>query len=1089
MGKKPLVVKMPRIQKEILACLQCGYCIEVCEAHAQTPWESVTPRGKIYYLTQLDKKNMMDKLLNRKVEAGDDFADAIYKCTGCGNCEEVCHAGLELVSFWERIRAWLVDLEVGPLPAHKKLTERISVNRNPYGEDPASRDAWWPENVERAAVPDVIMFAGCTGSYRMQHIPKAGVEVLDRAGVKQNCLGPDEYCCTSPALRTGVKTLTRKSADHVVNKADGMGAKDMIMTCSGCFKTVSTDFGDHYSKAGQEVYHFTQYINKLMTSKKLAFNHPMNAKVTYHDPCHLGRHSKVFDEPRNVLKRIKGVQLVEMDKNKENSRCCGAGGGYKSAFNDFAVNIAIERIKDAEEVGAEIIATACPFCVLNLSAGAKNMGSKVKVMDISEILLKVTAPVEEEVAPPASVAVVEVPEPVVALVVETPPVAEIVEEKPVVEEVMWKVQEETPEEVVEVVTEEIMWKVDDEVPQEEPASEAEEEIIEEFIEEIVEEEPVDEYLYVNEELLEEEPIDAEYIEEEIVEEFVAEEIIEEEPVAAYEYVEPLEEVVEEEEDDSEYEEKVDDDIFMEERPEDDAELKLRRRLWWGGYRYRRHYGKENANLAYIRAKVAVFVSEEKDDATDEALKNRGWTVLRFMEDKITDARREANRVMAAVDKNLILKVADDHMDKDILRKESADDSADLKIRRRLWSRGYRYWKTYGEEKITIAFPSAKVAAFVSKRANDSVDESLRAKGWTVMRFIEKTVTDGRKEAYEIMDAVDRSLGLTVVAGGSDEDVLREETEEDSAELRLRRRLWSRGYKYRKSYGLYNITIAFPQTKVAVLVGPEKDDLVDRALGAEGWTVLRYMEDDITDARKEADEVMDTINRNLFLMAGADEHDAEVHKEWTPYDSAELKLRRRLWWNGYRYRRHYGEEDIHVAYIGAKVAVFVSKEIDDALDESLEMKDWAVMRFMEDDITDAWKEAEEVMDAVDDSLGMDMYDLAYLLVDTPELRLRRAVWNKRLRYRRNYGRDKIDVAFVRWRVAVFVDEDGLRKPVDDSLSHRGWTVLRYRASDITDGKKQAEEISAIVKGNKREQQKPKKKAKASVKKKAPAKKKT
>jgi len=373
----------------------CGYCIDVCEAHAQTPWESVTARGKIYYLNQLDKKGtgMMDKLLNREVELSPDFVDAMYKCTGCGNCEAICHAKIELVALWEKIRTWMVQEDVAPLPAHKKLAERIAEGGNPYGEPKSKRDAWWPENVKRATPPDVIFFAGCTGSYRMQDIPKASVTVLDRAGIKMNCLGGDEICCTSPALRTGVNTLTMKASETVVTKADAMGAKDMVMSCAGCFKTVSTNFGDYYSKTGQNVYHLTQYVDNLIKERKLPLNHEFKAKVTYHDPCHLGRHSGVFEEPRNILKKIKGLEFVEMERNRENSRCCGAGGGYKSAFNDFAVNIAAERIKDAEAVGAEVIATACPFCVLNLKAGAKKIGSKVRVMDISEILLQVTAPI------------------------------------------------------------------------------------------------------------------------------------------------------------------------------------------------------------------------------------------------------------------------------------------------------------------------------------------------------------------------------------------------------------------------------------------------------------------------------------------------------------------------------------------------------------------------------------------------------------------------------------------------------------------------------------------------------------------------
>lgn len=430
------MVRMPRIQKEMLSCLQCGYCIDVCEAHEQSPWESVTPRGKIYYLTQLDRKNPMDKLLGRKVELSPEFVDAMYKCTGCGNCEAVCHAEIELVAFWEKLRAWMVDEGVAPLPAHKKLAKSISKNHNPYGESPAERDAWWPKEVKRAEVPDTIFFAGCTGSYRMQYIPAAGVRVLDRAGVKMNVLGDKEWCCTSPAIRTGVRDLTMDAANTVVSKADAVGAKDMVMTCSGCYKTISKDFDDYYSKTGQNVSHFTQYAEKLIKEKKLPLNHEFKAKVTYHDPCHLGRHAGVFDAPRNVLKKVKGIELVEMYRNRENSRCCGAGGGYKSAFNDLAVNVAADRVRDAEEVGAEIIVTACPFCVLNLKAGVKQAGSNIKVMDISEILLKVTEPIVPEVKEEVKAPKVEPkPEPVVEVVV-APAVEVVCETVTVVEEVI-----------------------------------------------------------------------------------------------------------------------------------------------------------------------------------------------------------------------------------------------------------------------------------------------------------------------------------------------------------------------------------------------------------------------------------------------------------------------------------------------------------------------------------------------------------------------------------------------------------------------------------------------------------------------------
>lgn len=390
------MIKMPRIQKELDACLQCGYCISSCEAHNQTPWESVTPRGKIYYLNQLDKANSMDGLLKREVSLNPYFVDAMYKCTGCGNCEVVCHANIHLVEFWEKIRTWMAEEGAGPMPAHKAMAKKVAECHNPYGEPDSARGNWWPKDVDKAEVPDVIFFAGCTGSYRQPGVPQNGVRVLDRAGVKMNILGSDEWCCTSPLLRTGNNKYSLESAKKIVEKADGMGAKDMVMTCSGCYKTVSTDFGKYYAKAGQNVYHFVQYVEKLIAARKLPLNHEFKAKVTYHDPCHLGRHMGVFDAPRNVLKKIKGIELVEMDLCREKSRCCGAGGGYKSQYNEFAVDIAAARIRDAEATGAEILVTCCPFCVINLTQGAKKIGSKIKVMDLSEILLQVTAPIEKQ---------------------------------------------------------------------------------------------------------------------------------------------------------------------------------------------------------------------------------------------------------------------------------------------------------------------------------------------------------------------------------------------------------------------------------------------------------------------------------------------------------------------------------------------------------------------------------------------------------------------------------------------------------------------------------------------------------------------
>lgn len=388
--------RMPWIEEALNACVQCGYCISGCQAHRQTPWESDTPRGKIYYINQIGNKSALDGQLGRVATLNPYFVDAMYKCSGCGTCEAVCHAKIHLVELWEEVRKWLVEEGVAPLPVHKGMHDKVVKVHNPYGGDPAKRGDWWPKEVPRYTPCDVVFFAGCTGSYRQQHIPQIGVRILDRAGVKMNILGPDEWCCTSPLLRTGDESQSLECAEHVVEAADGLGAKDMVMTCSGCYKTISTDFGRFYACVQQNVYHFTQYAENLINAKKLVITRPFEHKVTYHDPCHLGRHMGVYDAPRNIMKKIAGLELVEMTHNRVNSMCCGAGGGYKSQFNNFAVRIASDRVREAEATGAEYLVTACPFCVTNLSQGAAAIGSKIKVVDLADILYEVTEPVQTE---------------------------------------------------------------------------------------------------------------------------------------------------------------------------------------------------------------------------------------------------------------------------------------------------------------------------------------------------------------------------------------------------------------------------------------------------------------------------------------------------------------------------------------------------------------------------------------------------------------------------------------------------------------------------------------------------------------------
>lgn len=381
--------KITEIEKDLDACLQCGYCRDTCPVYGQIGWESSTPRGKVYYLRQIARKSPVDRLLRRTPKIDDKFVERMFQCTSCAACEHNCHVEIDFAHLWEEAKEWLIDQGYGPMEAHKKIRERVEQKRNPYDEPKEKRAAWLPPDIKLSPNPEVVFFTGCTEAYRMQPLAVATAKLLDKAGVEFNILGEDEWCCGSPLLRTGQKSPVRDAlAPHNVREMDKRGWKAMVTACAGCFNTMKNDYPRLTGKPSYKLYHVSEYLEKLIKEGKLKFTKEYKKKVAYHDPCHLGRHAKVYDAPRNVLKAIPGLQLMETKAEKEDSQCCGAGGGFKSAFNDMAEEVAAERVKQFVAAGAEVIATSCPFCQVNLNAGAKRAGLDIKTMDVVQIALQ-----------------------------------------------------------------------------------------------------------------------------------------------------------------------------------------------------------------------------------------------------------------------------------------------------------------------------------------------------------------------------------------------------------------------------------------------------------------------------------------------------------------------------------------------------------------------------------------------------------------------------------------------------------------------------------------------------------------------------
>lgn len=224
---------------------------------------------------------------------------------------------------------------------------------------------------------EMIYFRGCVAREKLNNISEATEEILKAADINYKLL-ENESCCGSFLLRTG---FVEDAVEVMENRLKEIENEKILVSCAGCYRTFKKDYPEILG-VELDVVHTSQFFNELIETQKLKVDF-LDETVTYHDPCHLGRHLEEYDAPRKILNKI--TNLVEMQRNKEKARCCGAGAGVRSAYPEITENIAKMRIEDAENVKAEILVTSCPFCILNLSSASKD---NKNVLDLSEIIVK-----------------------------------------------------------------------------------------------------------------------------------------------------------------------------------------------------------------------------------------------------------------------------------------------------------------------------------------------------------------------------------------------------------------------------------------------------------------------------------------------------------------------------------------------------------------------------------------------------------------------------------------------------------------------------------------------------------------------------
>jgi len=366
---------------EVAKCNKCGFCLPSCPTYLVKKTEAFSSRGR----------NAITRFaIENKLQLSEDTENAIFTCLGCGACEAVCLSSVKTKELIFRDR----ECQVGE-GFYPKITDRLvktlEGTKNISDDDQDERAEWQEliknlpeENFEKEKA-EVLFFVGCVASFfpMVQKIPANMATIMKKAGVDFTILGGDEWCCGFPLIGAGMPEKLEQMKRHNLKKVADVGAKKVVFTCPSCFHTWK-----HQYDANVELVHASQFINELIKTGRIKLKKEIKIRTTYHDPCDLGRNTGVYEDPREIIKAVPGIDFVELPTNRKFSVCCGGGGNVEMTDADLSAQVAQMKLDAIRSVGAEMVVTACQQCVRTMTTRAKRTKTELAVKDLTELVVE-----------------------------------------------------------------------------------------------------------------------------------------------------------------------------------------------------------------------------------------------------------------------------------------------------------------------------------------------------------------------------------------------------------------------------------------------------------------------------------------------------------------------------------------------------------------------------------------------------------------------------------------------------------------------------------------------------------------------------